>query len=185
MTRNYAIILPVMIAVVISTFIADRINHENIYTIKLKRRGVDIHSREEIDVMEKVRVEDIMTHDYPVVSPDMSVRKLADMFADSRYHSFPVVDKRGNLKGMVSLTDLEANISSRDQSLVVSNIATTNLIVAYPDESLHEVLHRLGDRDLARIPVVDRKTSSHLLGILRRNDIINAYTKAISGTGKD
>ena len=181
MTRNYAIILPVMIAVVVSTIIADRINHESIYTIKLKRRGIDIHSREEVDVLEKVRVTDIMTLDYPVVNPDMTVAtKIADMLVDSRNHSFPVVDKQGNLKGMVSLTDLKANMSNSNQNLVVANIFTTDLIVAYPDESLHEVLHRLGGRDLAQIPVVDRKTSSHLEGILRRNDIINAYCHSSS-----
>jgi CIC family chloride channel protein len=180
MTRNYAIILPVMIAVVISTFLADRINHESIYTIKLKRRGIDIHSREEIDVLEKVKVADVMTRSYKTVSPEMPIAKLAEMFTDSHYHSFPVVDKQGNLKGMVSLTDMEANISLSDPTLVVANISSTNLIVAYTDESLHEVLHRLGERDLARIPVVERKNPLHIVGILRRNDIITAYTKAVS-----
>jgi chloride channel protein, CIC family len=182
MTRNYAIILPVMIAVVVSTFVAQRLNRESIYTIKLKRRGVDIHSREEIDILEKVSVSDIMTQDYPTVYPDMPITQLRKIFANSRFHSCPVVDKQGNLKGMVSWTDLEVNLSHTDQNWVVANIYTSDLVVAYPDESLHEVLHRIGDRDLARIPVVDRKTSSHLVGILRRNDIINAYTRVISKT---
>jgi CIC family chloride channel protein len=183
MTRNYAIILPVMIAVVISTFIANRLNRESIYTIKLKNKGIDIHSREEIDVLENISVSDIMTQSFPVVSPDLSILKLADKFAHSRYHSFPVVDEIGNFRGMVSMSDLEANLSSQNQSETVKDIATTtNLITAYPDESLHEVMHRLGDRDLARIPVVDRQNQFRIIGILRRNDIISAYTRAIKRT---
>jgi CIC family chloride channel protein len=180
MTRNYAIILPVMIAVVVSTLIAQRFNPESIYTLKLKRRGIDVHSREEIDLLERARVSEIMTHEYPVVTPETSVSQLVNLFAHARHHSFPVVDKDGILTGMVSLADLEGNLSRKEVDLKVKDISSKDLIVAYPDESLHEVLHRLGDRDLARIPVVDRKTSSHLLGILRRNDIINAYTRILS-----
>ena len=88
MTRNYAIILPVMIAVVVSTFIADRLNHESIYTIKLKRRGIDIHSQEEVDVLEKVTVADIMTRNYSTVDPDMPIKTLAKMFANDQISQF-------------------------------------------------------------------------------------------------
>jgi CIC family chloride channel protein len=103
------------------------------------------------------------------------------MFGNSHYHSFPVIVRMGILKGMVSLTDLEANISTAGKDLVAANISTTKLIVAYPDESLHEVLHRLGEMGSSPKPVVDRKTSSHQIGVLRRNDIINAYTKLLQG----
>ncbi len=180
MTRNYAVILPVMIAVAVSTFVADRLNHESIYTIKLKRRGIDIHSREEVDVLEKVTVSDIMTRNYPVITSEVTVQNLAEMFAESKLHSYPVIDKKGNLKGIVSLSDLETHLANEDQKLPVAKIATTTLITAYPDESLHEVLHRIGSRDLARIPVVDRRNPLRMVGILRRSDIITAYTKAIS-----
>jgi chloride channel protein, CIC family len=168
-----------------SPFLFFRAYEDNPFLSALKRRGIDIHSREEVDVLEKVMVGDVMTHDYRVVGPDMPVNQLRERFADSHYHSFPVVNERGNLKGMVSLTDMEANVFGTNRNLVVGDISTTNLILAYPDESLHEVLHRLGDRDLARISVVDRRTSSHLLGILRRNDIVAAYTKAIAGSSKE
>ena len=42
MTMDYRIILPVMIAVVISTVVSRSLSRENIYTSKLIRRGIDI-----------------------------------------------------------------------------------------------------------------------------------------------
>lgn len=42
MTGDYRIILPLMTAVVISTLVSHVISPETIYTIKLRRRGIDI-----------------------------------------------------------------------------------------------------------------------------------------------
>ncbi|HEX75695.1 MAG TPA: chloride channel protein [Dehalococcoidia bacterium] len=180
MTRDYAIILPLMLAVVVSTLIAHRLSSEGIYTLKLKRRGIPFHPQEEVDLLERVSVEEVMTRDFPTISPKMTLAQVINKFSESKHHGFPVVDMRGNLKGMVTLADVEANMSSSSQQLTVADIATTNLITAYPDESLHDVVHRLGSSEVGRIPVVDRKDSSRLVGMLRRYDIVKAYTKAIS-----
>jgi len=180
MTGNYAIILPLMMAVVISTFIAQRLSPESIYTLKLIRRGVDVHPQEEVDILEKISVSDVMTSSFPSVSPEMNLTELANMFAKSGHHGFPVVDKAGHLKGVVTVADLEAKMTSANKNLTAADIATTNLITAYPDESLHDVLHKLGDSEVGRIPVVDRKEPSKLVGVLRRHDFIRAYTKAQS-----
>jgi CIC family chloride channel protein len=180
MTRNYAIILPLMMAVVVSTLIAQRLSHESIYTLKLMRRGVDIHPQEAVDILEKVSVADVMTRNFPAVPPEMTLAELMNMFAKSSYHGFPVVDRAGNLRGVVTVADLEAKMTSANQNLTVADIATRNLITAYPDESLHDVLRKLGDSEVGRIPVIDRKEPSKLIGVLRRRDIIKAYTKAQS-----
>ena len=42
MSGDYRLILPLMFATVISTFISERLRQENIYTLKLVRRGIQI-----------------------------------------------------------------------------------------------------------------------------------------------
>jgi CIC family chloride channel protein len=54
------------------------------------------------------------------------------------------------------------------------------LIVAYPDEAIGNVLIRLGQRGLGRLPVVSRDDSNHLVGMIRRADIISAYKLAVA-----
>ncbi len=178
MTRDYAIILPLMLAVVVSTLIAHRLSPDGIYTLKLKRRGISFHPQEETDLLERVSVEEVMTRDFPTVSPEMTLVQIAGRFAKSKHHGFPVVDKEGTLRGMVTLADVEAKMSSKE--LTVADIYTTHLITAYPDETLHDVVHRLGTSEVGRIPVVERKDPSRLVGVLRRYDIVKAYAKAIS-----
>ena len=180
MTRDYAIILPLMLAVVVSTLVAHRLSPESIYTLKLKRRGISLRPQEEVDLLEKVSVQEVMTRDFPTVSTEMTLAQIVDYFTKSKHHGFPVVDKKGNLKGMVTLSDVETRMSSGSEKLTVADIATTTIITAYPDETLHDVVHRLGTSEVGRIPVVDRKNPSRLVGVLRRYDIVKAYAKAMS-----
>lgn len=179
LTRDYGIILPLMLAVVVGTLIARRLSPESIYTEKLKRRGITALPNEEIDLLEKVNVSEVMTRDFPSVSPQMTLNQVVNRFVKSKHHGFPVVDKTGKLTGMITLADVEAKMGKSKESLTVADIATTNLITAYPDETLHDVVHRLGTSEVGRIPVVDRNNPNRLIGVLRRYDIVKAYGKAI------
>ncbi len=180
MTRNYGLILPLMTAVIISTFVSRGLMRESIYTLGLTRRGVDIHRREEEDIMGAIPVGDVMTRDFPTVSPAMLVSELMDKLHGSGHHGFPVLDERGDFYGIVTLQDVEAAISRKETTLTAGEIANRSPIVAYPDQSVHDALAQLGGRDVGRIPVVDRKHPKKLLGVLRRHDVVRAYAKALA-----
>jgi CIC family chloride channel protein len=175
MTRNYAIILPLLLAVVTSTLLARRLSHETIYTLKLARRGIATWGAEEAAFLTSVTVGEVMTHNFPTVSTEMSIPKLIDKLNKTGHHGLPVVDKNGRLYGMVTLTDVESRmVSGNTKSLTVADIATTRLITAYPDQLLSELTEHLGmgTSEIPRIPVVSRQDPTQLLGVLRRQDII-------------
>jgi CIC family chloride channel protein len=180
MTRDYNIILPLMIAVVISTVISRSLNRETIYTLKLVRRGVDLHQLDQASPLREVTVEEAMTRDFPTVLPTMSVRQLVTKLRRSGHHGFPVVNKKGEFIGVVTLADVERAMSAGGSpDLTVDDIATKSLVVAYPDEYIHDVFVRLGTREVGRIPVVARRNPKRLLGVLQRHDVLVAYSKVI------
>jgi len=179
MTRDYNIILPLMLAVVISTIVARGFNPETIYTTKVRRTGIDLRRYEDVDVMRSITVAEAMTRDFPTVSPKMPVNELLSKASRTGHHGFPVVDEDGCLCGVVTLADVESATTSESGELRVEDIATKSPIVAYPDQSLYEALLKLGAKDVGRIPVVDRNDTTKLLGVLRRHDIIRAYRKRL------
>ncbi len=61
----------------------------------------------------------------------------------------------------------------------VDEIATHDLIIAFPDESINDGLRKLGLRDVGRLPVVSREDHTRLLGLLTRKNIIAAYNQAL------
>jgi len=178
MTDDYRMIVPLMAGVIISMLVAERLHRESIYTLKLTRRGIHLRRGRDVDVMEAVRADEVMRSEPAKVPVDLPIRLLADEFARTGRHGFPVVNEDGSLFGMVSLEDLrratESQSTSTDQ-LTVRDIATQDIVTVFPDESVGTVMRRMAPRDLSRLPVVARDDPRHLLGVIRRPDIVRAY----------
>lgn len=181
MTGDYAIVLPLMTAVVISTLLGHRLKRETIYTLKLARRGIDVDREEVADVMRTITVQDAMTRDFPTVPSTMSVEDLLERFRKTGHHGFPVLDAGGSFVGIVTMADVERHLDTSQDRPTVGDIATRSPFVAYPEQSLDRVLGASED-DYGRIPVVSRQDGRHLLGVLRRHDIIRAYRKKLRET---
>ncbi len=178
LTDDYRILLPLMAAVVVAVVIAERMEPESIYTLKLVRRGIRLFRGRDMDVLASVKVAEVMESNPVTVSPDVPASSLGGLFLQTNCHAFPVVDDQGNLWGMVSLGDYRravGNNPNASPALKVRDIAVRSIVVAYPEETLRDVAQRMAPRDLSRLPVVDRKNPRKLLGVIRRNDIVHAY----------
>ena len=182
MTGDYHIILPLMLATVMSTLISRIISRESIYTLKLSRRGIHLQQGQDIDVMQGMTVGEAMTTDVDVVYLSMSLDDLADEFVRTHHHGFPVLDDAGELVGVVSLGDLEQALAAGSiEGKTVADIATIEgMLVAFPHEPMWMALQRLGTRDLSRLPVVEKEGSRQMMGVVRRRDIVRAYNTAIT-----
>lgn len=182
MTRDYAIILPLLLAVVTSTLLARVLSRDTIYTLKLTRRGISMQPVEETEFLRGVTVAQVMTRNPPTVSPEMSIPQLIQKLNRSGHHGLPVVDEDGRLYGMVTLNDVESRIRGDISQLTVADIATKELITAYPDQLLSELVEHLGmgTSEIPRIPVVSREDPTRLLGMLRRQDIVKGYAKIVA-----
>jgi CIC family chloride channel protein len=182
MSGDYRMILPLMLTVVISTFLARHwLGGESIYTLKLTRRGVRLASGRDVDIMDAVRVEEAMTREVHTVPADLALDDLSERFRVTQHHGFPVVDGRNRLIGIVSIQDLKRALENGASSETrVRDIATTDPLVAYPDETMATALERLGARGVGRLPVVSRQEPSRLVGAIRRDDIVRAYQIALA-----
>jgi CIC family chloride channel protein len=182
MTGDYHIILPLMLATVMSTIVSAFINPESIYLRKLSLRGVYLPSAQDVELMQELTVAEIMKPDPVVVSEKMTVAALLGRLSHRCHQGFVVVDDDGLLSGMVSLGDLEK--AEQDEffnpDLLVAEIATMDhLLVTYSGESMGEVLQLMGQKNVSRLPVVSERGSRELVGVLLRNDIVQAYNQAI------
>ncbi len=179
LTGNYTLILPIMLATVTSTLVTSSIHPHSMYTMKLALRGIKVRRSEpghELDLMETITIGEAMTKQVETVPLTMSLIQLIDKFDQSSHQGFPVVNEEDELMGIVSIKDLDNAIASGDiEGRAVSEIATTDLLTAYPYEPMKLALERLALRDISRLPVVQEEGSLKLVGILLRKDIINSY----------
>lgn len=186
MSGDYGLILPLMFATVIATLVSERMRRENIYTLKLVRRGIQIKGGRDVDVMQGVHVREAMAPQLETVPYTLNLTELMTEFSRLNRRGLPVVDETGALYGIVSVQDVEKALD-RGVSVTtttVKDVATTDLVVAYPDETIAEVLPRLSTRDVGRLPVVSRENPKQLLGIIRRSDLLKAYNIALTNKAK-
>ncbi len=184
LTDDQRIVLPLMLAVIVATLVSRRLMRgQSIYTLKLTRRGVNIERGRDVDIMQGVLVKEVMASNVEVASIDMTIEELSDLFDFTHSHGFPVLDEQQRLWGIVTVSDLDrARPKELSPNTSLAAIATRreNLHIAYPDETIGDVLMRLGLRGLGRMPVVSRQNPYHLLGMVRRVDIISAYNLAVT-----
>ncbi len=181
MTRDYRIILPLMFATGVSTLVSASLSRENIYTLKLKRKGIDLNRSRDFNLMRSIRVSEAMTPvaELETVTPETSFETLTSLFQTTHSHGFAVVDDQGRFRGIVALADLENALKRNQAAGTIKEIYTTRVVTAFPDESLERVTRRIGTRDVGRVPVVDRFNPGRILGMVHRADIIRSYNHAL------
>jgi CIC family chloride channel protein len=181
MTGDYRIILPLMVACIISSVAARQLLEPSIYTLKLTRRGVNLKAGKEINLLKSLFVKEAMNPAPETVYEGLPLKSLTRHISESKYHSFPVVDNFGNLTGILSYFDYHEVLHDQQlEHLVVANdIATKRVITVYPDDSLYTALEKIAAKDFSILPVVSKETPNKLLGVVTRRDIIGAYNSAV------
>jgi CIC family chloride channel protein len=179
LTGDYKIILPLMGAVVISTLVSEALSKETIYTLKLRRQGIDLLAGRDVDLLRSIQVFEAMTTSVPAISQDHSVVEASEMLGQSREHALVLVNDAGELDGVVSTGDVAKALLENKPGQPVSSIATRPVVTAFPDETLSQALRRMSVRDIRQLPIVRRSRPKRVLGMLRRNDISRAYSQAM------
>lgn len=182
MTGDYKIILPLMIACIISSLASGQLLKESIYTLKLARRGVNIRAGKEVNVLKSIPVSDVMNPEVETIPEYIPLGELAEKISRSKYKSFPVVDQEGRLTGIVTHYDYRDVIFDENLKdlVVVKEVATTNVVTVSIDENLYDAMEKITSRDFSLLPVISNRDPRQLLGVLTRRDIISAYNRAIT-----
>ena len=183
MTGDYQIILPLMLSTVLSTIVAKNLSPDSIYTLKLKRRGVELsEDTQAIDLMQGVTAEIAMNCETEAVPLDLPLVELMSTFSSTHYHALPVVQNETELVGLITINELDQLRSKGTlESKTIADILTfNNPATIRPHEPVWMALRHLEDQGEGCVPVVSETGKNILLGVLRRIDIIRAYNKAVS-----
>lgn len=177
-TGDYDLILPLMLAVGLATFVADRIHPESVYTLPLREEGIVYADPEDIDIMQTVNVGEVMTTAPDTVDADWSLEQLREEFDRTGHHGCPVLSD-GRLVGVVTLSDL-SRADRLGEDGTVRDICTRQPVTVTPEDPVFRGLRRMAALDVGRLPVVSSEDHGELVGLLRRTDIVKAYQRAVT-----
>jgi CBS domain-containing protein len=85
------------------------------------------------------------------------------------------VDDQNRLAGIITRGDVvRALRQKQNQEMTVAQAGSTDLVVAFPDEPLYAALTKMLERNVGRLPVVDRHDPGRVVGYLGRAAILSA-----------
>lgn len=142
-----------------------------------------------------MRASDVMTTNVISVSPDMTIRQVAQIFVEHRISGAPVLEADGSLAGMISEGDLlrrseidtdeprrgswldwwSATREARDyikaHAKHVRDVMTPQVVTVQPDTSLVDIAGLLETRHIKRVPVME---AGRVVGIVSRANLVHA-----------
>lgn len=178
LTGDYGLVLPLMLAAGVAALVADRIQPESIHTMPLRHEGVIASDPEEIDLLQTVTVDAVMTTDPLTVPPDMPLPTLRTTLRDAG-HALPVVDG-DRLVGVVAAADLpeEPDDGETEEHVTAADVCTHEPVTVAPTAPVYRAMRRMASLDVGMVPVVAQHQPYRLAGVVRRADLVDAYRQA-------
>jgi CIC family chloride channel protein len=174
-TRDYAIIVPLMISNLVSFFISSKLQRQPIYEVLAHQDGIHLPGAESRSVEGQRRVISAMRPATEILDADMTVQDAMEAVRASALHSWPVVDNSG-IVGVISLSVLQNawgdNGGGRRLKEFVDAREFPHLHVDHP---LSVALERMGTTHLDALPVVSRADVHKLEGVVTLQEVLSFY----------
>jgi CIC family chloride channel protein len=174
-TRDYAVIVPLMISNLVSFFISAKMQPEPIYEVLAHQDGIHLPTGDDREIEGQRRVLRAMRSPDKVLPCEMTVNDALEEVKVSVVHAWPVSDTVG-VVGIVSRAALEKAAGSGGGAGTLEQFATEpGFLHLHSDQPLSVALDRLGASKLDALPVVSRADLHKLEGIVTLQDVLNLY----------
>jgi CIC family chloride channel protein len=174
MTQDYAVIVPLMIANLVSLFIASRLQHEPIYEALAVQDGIHLPTAKTRQRSGQRRVAGIMRIASQLLPAVTTVREALEEVRSSEFRTWLVTDRRGVI-GVINFARLERELAEGADKKVGELVNAQAFPHVHPDQGLDLALERMGANQIEILPVVNRADVHKLEGIVTLRDILDAY----------
>ncbi|MEO0482560.1 MAG: chloride channel protein [Planctomycetota bacterium] len=183
LTRDEYVLLPIMVAAVIATVVAQLVQKDSIYSYKLRREGINVGRSRDLTIMRSLQVSSCELAPMPPESVYASdpLSKLITLHAHHHVPDFVVVEQDGRYQGMVTGTDVRSALIDREAIplLLVAELLRTDLPTIRRDETLDLVMDKFANHDVAGLCVVSPIDDELPIGIITRAKVIQRYQRAL------
>jgi CIC family chloride channel protein len=181
-TRDYSIIVPLMVSNLIAFFISARLQPVPVYDALAQQDGLHLPGAESRSASERVPVRRVMR---AAPAPLADTTELADALARMREagaDAWPVAGREG-FRGMVGRDAVEGALASGEGGPTIAGLVREAAdpgepesgAHVHPDHAIGVALARMGAAGLAALPVVSRRNARELLGIVTLQDLLAEF----------
>jgi CIC family chloride channel protein len=174
-TRDYAVIVPLMISNLVSFFISSRLQRQPIYEVLAHQDGIHLPTAEMRLQKGQRQVMQAMRTPKEVLTGEMTVDEAMERVKTSQYHAWPVCNANGVI-GMVGLGNMQkAALDGGGTRRLMEFVEAGDFPHVHADHPLNVALERMGGEQLDVLPVVSRADVHKLEGVVTLRDVLAVY----------
>jgi chloride channel protein, CIC family len=173
-TRDYTVIVPLMISNLVSFFISSQMQPKPIYEVLAEQDGIHLPTHESRSNGQR-QVSRAMRAVTESLDVSLTVHQAVEKTSGSSFRCWPILhDQR--LTGMVSLASLQQAVADGKGSETLGAFSNSgDFPHVHVDHSLSTVLERMGAAHLDVLPVVNRADVYKIEGIVTLHDVLSFY----------
>ena len=171
LTRDYAIVVPLMIANMVSFVISRKLQHTPIYEALALQDGIHLPRPARERSESGVKVSEVMRAGVPVLSLDTPIANIP-----SSAPGFVILSEDGHAAAFVIAELDRLQKTATASSLVQGGHAYSHV---HPDQTLEDALDRLEETETSAIAVLDRSDARHVLGLATLADVRAAFRRRV------
>lgn len=167
LTRDYQVILPLMLATVLADLVFNSLCTDSIMTEKLARRGLRVGRSYGVDPFNTRSVGTIMTTPVATLPVSATVADARNRFVGGGHGAYPLVDSDNHVVGIVTRGDVLG--SEIDPGAPVLQHGSRDVVAVAPDEPASAAMGVMLDEGIEHVPVI---ADGRLVGICTRTDLM-------------
>jgi CIC family chloride channel protein len=182
LTRDWSIILPLMLGCILAVFVARRVYPLSFFKDSLRERGVILAHEAEVEVMKRGHVSELMQPAPTVLAEGAGFDEVRKAALDADLRATFVVDDSGAVVGFVNGNQLARRMLTgevRPDSTARELMGTAGLPFLYPTDTLAGAMLASARSGMEVLPVVDAER--RLVGVVRRGDLLAHYSDRVLG----
>jgi CBS domain-containing protein len=135
------------------------------------------------------QLKDVMSRDVKMVTPETTIREAAQQMRDGDFGMLPVAEN-DRMIGAISDRDIAVRAVADDKGpeTTVRDVMSRGICWAYEDDSVEEAARMMSERQVRRLPIVNR--DKRLVGIVALGDFaverseVKPAAEALSGISR-
>ncbi|MDR2520583.1 MAG: chloride channel protein [Bacteroidales bacterium OttesenSCG-928-I14] len=179
LTGGFNLFLPLMIVSSSSYFTILFFEKYNIHSMRLAKEGKLLTHNKDHAVLTLLNINTLIESDFKTVSPEMTLRDVVKIVAQSNRNIYPVIDSNGILHGIVLLDDIRSIIfrSELYDQYSVERFMICSLTKIRSDMSMVKIMNLFEDDKVWNLPVVDKE--GRYIGMISKSKIFSFYRNVL------
>ncbi len=180
MTQEYSFILPLMLAVIVSTTFSRLVLKGSVQIQHLEEQGYQISEGKETNILKSILIKDLQLKPINSIAENTKLPELVEKMIQNPSNSFYTINENNWITGVITEVELRPIMTEYENVkdvLVASDVANPHIVFVNKDDDLDHVLRLFSKLSADSIPVISNEGETKIFGAISRQEILSIYNK--------